>query len=64
MDAIGAQFEGIHRRHMKIPGGWRDAAWYSVIAPEWPTVRAALQERLARHGVIAYSTESRACPGA
>lgn len=55
MEAMGAQFEGIHRRHMKIPGGWRDTAWYSVIAAEWPTVRAALRERLARHGVLAYS---------
>ncbi len=55
MEAMGAQFEGIHRRHMKIPGGWRDTAWYSVIAREWPNVRVALRERLARHGVRAYS---------
>jgi N-acetyltransferase len=53
MEAMGARFEGIHRRHMKIPGGWRDTAWYSVIAPEWPTVRSLLCERLARHGVAA-----------
>lgn len=57
MAALPARFEGIHRRHMKIPGGWRDTAWYSVIAPEWPTVRAALRERLARHGVAAYSED-------
>lgn len=40
--------EGIHRRHMKIREGWRDTAWYSVIASEWPQVQAALHERLTR----------------
>ena len=55
MEALPAQFEGIHRRHRKRPdGGWRDSAWYSVSAPEWPDVRAALRARLARHGVAAY----------
>ncbi|PZS40328.1 MAG: GNAT family N-acetyltransferase [Pseudonocardiales bacterium] len=57
MEALPAQFEGIHRRHMKIPNGWRDTAWYSVIAPEWPAVRAALRERLARYGVRATQTD-------
>ncbi|MGH3514153.1 MAG: GNAT family N-acetyltransferase [Pseudonocardiaceae bacterium] len=55
MEALPAQFEGIHRRDMKIPDGWRDTAWYSVIAPEWPAVRTALRRRLADHGVIAYT---------
>ena len=54
MEALPATFEGIHRRHMRVPDGWRDTAWYSVIAPEWPRVCLALQERLARHGVAAY----------
>jgi len=61
MEALPAQFEGIHRRHRRLPGGgWRDTAWYSVIAPEWPQVRAALRTRLARYGVIAYGRASRA----
>lgn len=31
---LPAQFEGIHRRHRRLPGGgWRDTAWYSVSAP-------------------------------
>lgn len=47
LEALPAQFEGIHRRHMKVPDGWRDTAWYSVIAPEWRQVRAALRKRLA-----------------
>ncbi len=46
--AIPAEFEGIHRRHMLVRGGERrDSAWYAVIAEDWPTVRAALEARLA-----------------
>lgn len=48
MEALPATFEGIHRRHRRLPDGWRDTARYSVIAPEWPAVRGALRERLAR----------------
>ncbi|MBA3420635.1 MAG: GNAT family N-acetyltransferase [Thermoleophilaceae bacterium] len=55
LEALPARFEGVHRRHMKVPNGWRDTAWYSVIAPEWPGVRSALRERLARHGTTAYA---------
>jgi N-acetyltransferase len=57
MEALPAQFEGVHRRHMKVHDGWRDTAWYSVIASEWPGVRAALRRRLAGHGVTAYADE-------
>jgi len=58
MEALPAQFEGIHRRHAALPdGSWRDTAWYSVIAPEWPDVRAAPRHRLAGHGVLAYAEE-------
>jgi RimJ/RimL family protein N-acetyltransferase len=47
---IGAQFEGIFRKHMVMTGGRaRDSAYYSVIDTEWPDVRAHLQGRLARH---------------
>ena len=45
---LGATFEGVHRSHMVRPDGrLRDSAWFSVIAPEWPAVRAALDLRLA-----------------
>lgn len=48
---MGAQFEGIHRRHMRRPdGSWRDTAWYSVIREDWPTVRAGLEARAAAPG--------------
>ena len=44
---IGATFEGIFRSHMIMPTGpLRDSAWFSVIAPEWPGVRARLRARL------------------
>jgi RimJ/RimL family protein N-acetyltransferase len=47
---IGAQFEGIFRKHMVMPGGRaRDSAYYSVIDTEWPSVKAGLQARLADH---------------
>ena len=46
--ALPAAFEGVFRRHMLVRGGERrDSAWYSVIDDDWPTVKAALRERLA-----------------
>jgi N-acetyltransferase len=47
MEALPAQFEGILRKHMIVPGiGVRDSAYYSVIDEEWPAVRANLERRL------------------
>jgi RimJ/RimL family protein N-acetyltransferase len=49
MEAMGATFEGIHRKHMLVRDGEnRDSAWYSVTDDEWPDVRRGLLERLAR----------------
>lgn len=48
MARLPAQFEGILRKHMFVPDvGRRDSAYYSVVDDEWPTVRAALEARLA-----------------
>ena len=45
---MGATFEGIFRQHMIMPdGSLRDSAWFSVIADEWPAVKARLQARAA-----------------
>jgi RimJ/RimL family protein N-acetyltransferase len=45
---IGATFEGVFRQHMIMPdGSLRDSAYFSVIAPEWPAVKAHLQAGLA-----------------
>jgi N-acetyltransferase len=47
LEALGAAFEGIHRKHMLVRGGEsRDSAWYSIVDDEWPTVRAGLESRL------------------
>ena len=47
--ALGAQFEGIFRKHMVVrDGGPRDSAYYSVIDDDWPDVKRALHARLAR----------------
>jgi RimJ/RimL family protein N-acetyltransferase len=48
MAALPAQFEGVFRKHMLMPGvGVRDSAYYSVIDDDWPQVRANLARRLA-----------------
>lgn len=48
LGALPAQFEGILRNHMIVPGvGQRDSAYFSVIDAEWPEVRANLERRLA-----------------
>jgi N-acetyltransferase len=49
LEALGATFEGVHRKHMLVRGGEnRDSAWYSVTDDEWPAVRERLEARLAQ----------------
>jgi RimJ/RimL family protein N-acetyltransferase len=43
---LGAQFEGIARRHMMLPTGPRDSAWYAVTEDDWPEVKEHLRSRL------------------
>jgi RimJ/RimL family protein N-acetyltransferase len=43
---LGAQYEGIARRHMMLPTGPRDSAWYAVTEDDWPEVKAHLLGRL------------------
>jgi len=44
---LGASFEGILRHHMKRPdGSWRDSAYFSILAEEWPTVKSGLEAKL------------------
>ncbi len=45
--AFGARFEGIFRKHMVLPSGPRDSAWYAVTDDDWPAVRERLERRLA-----------------
>jgi N-acetyltransferase len=47
MEAMGARFEGVHRKHMLVRGGEnRDTAWYSIVDDEWPDVARGLRARL------------------
>jgi RimJ/RimL family protein N-acetyltransferase len=47
MERVGCRFEGVARNHMLLPdGSHRHSAFYSVIADEWPQVKAGLQARL------------------
>ncbi|UKF27904.1 GNAT family N-acetyltransferase [Clavibacter nebraskensis] len=47
---LGATFEGVCRRDQRrADGTWRDAAIHSILADEWPAVRAGLDARIAAH---------------
>ncbi len=47
IERLGAKLDGILRSHMKMPNGsLRDTAVYSIIASEWPTVKAHLAWQL------------------
>lgn len=47
---LGAHFDGILRRNLRMPDGHlRDTAVYSIIDSEWPVVRRNLDHRL-EHG--------------
>jgi N-acetyltransferase len=49
IERLGAVREGVLRRHTRLPDGYvRDTVYYSILADEWPTVKARLTERLAR----------------
>ena len=49
IERLGAKLDGVLRSHMRLPNGTlRDTAVYSVIAAEWPAVRANLEWQLAR----------------
>lgn len=46
---LGAVREGVLRSQMVMPDGWvRDTVMFSVIASEWPAVKARLEARMAR----------------
>ena len=50
LTALGAQFEGILRKHMVLgDGSPRDSAYFSVIDSEWPQLRDRLAQRVGEH---------------
>ena len=49
IERLGAQREGALRRHMRMPDGFiRDTVYFSILAEEWPAVKARLEERLSQ----------------
>ena len=44
--SIGAQFEGIFRKHMVLPTGPRDSAWYGITEDDWPEAKERLRARI------------------
>ena len=49
IERIGAQKEGVLRHNVIMPDGYRrDSVYYSILAEEWPAVRARLEARLGR----------------
>jgi RimJ/RimL family protein N-acetyltransferase len=46
---VGASFEGVFRKHMKLPDSIRDSAWYAVIDDDWPRVREMLEAKIEKH---------------
>ncbi|MBO6758862.1 MAG: GNAT family N-acetyltransferase [Roseibium sp.] len=49
IERLGAKLDGILRSHQVMPNGTlRDTAVYSIIACEWPAVKAGLEFKLAR----------------
>jgi RimJ/RimL family protein N-acetyltransferase len=60
MAGIGATYEGTLRSfRVHRSGAIRDTSFYSVIAPEWPAVKARLEERLGAH-IAAKNASTRA----
>lgn len=49
IERLGAVREGVLRHHIRLPDGYlRDTVYYSILAEEWPAIRARLEERLSR----------------
>jgi RimJ/RimL family protein N-acetyltransferase len=47
LERIGAVREGVLRSHTRLSDGYlRDTVYYSIIAPEWPAAKVALETRL------------------
>ena len=48
---LGAVREGVLRKHMNVRGYQRDTVYFSILADEWPGVKARLQARLSAGSV-------------
>jgi RimJ/RimL family protein N-acetyltransferase len=51
MEKMGATFEGVLRKHMRVSDDFvRDSAYYAVLDSDWPEVKRGLEARLAAFG--------------
>lgn len=51
IERLGAKADGVLRAHMVMPNGTlRDTCVYSILATEWPSVKANLEWRMAARG--------------
>ena len=49
IERLGAKLDGILRQHMIMPNGsLRDTCVYSIISPEWPTIKTHLEWQMAK----------------
>ena len=46
---LGATYEGTLRDYRVVEGSLRSVSYYSILAAQWPVIKARLQEKLARH---------------
>ena len=50
IERLGAVREGVLRDHVILPDGYvRSSVFYSILASEWPVVKASLEARLNKH---------------
>jgi RimJ/RimL family protein N-acetyltransferase len=53
IERLGARRDGVLRHHQaRRDGSARDSVMYSILAAEWPAVRARLEQRLAAHAPV------------
>jgi RimJ/RimL family protein N-acetyltransferase len=51
IESLGAKCDGVIRHHhLRRDGTVRDTVMYSVLAGEWPEIKAHLRDKLTRHG--------------
>jgi len=49
IERLGAHFDGVLRANMPAADGTvRNSAYYSIVASEWPTIKARLESELTR----------------
>jgi RimJ/RimL family protein N-acetyltransferase len=49
---IGAQLEGVFRKHMILADAVRDSAWYAIVDDDWPRVKGQLEAKLAARRAV------------